>query len=349
MAESKLVARGQFTLVHLHDGKGMQMYLKCNQPTVQHYSLVTHRYSPDYTNTAVEIVPELYFSGSSDNQIAHIKNTAWTINGQPPIQFGGFAETALPFKLKINKNLTGANQLDIAFSCVVTDPDTKLEITQKASICITKQEIDSFTPMLLLTTPKGTLFKNELYDKLTAECRLMVGSSEIIDGVKHKWYEQQTDGYVPIEDSVFLNGQGTNTLNVVYSHIQKKISYKCEVLYKGSTYTEFVTFSKQSDPYIISIENKNGDKMHNGQGVIYCEAHLSRGGQPVSDELAETMFAFQWKKYKKHSGVQDTSWRNPTTRVIELTKEDIDTLSTFTCEVTAKNNVFPYVLPIILQ
>ena len=93
---------------------------------------------------------------------------------------------------------------------------------------------------------------------------------------------------------------------------------------------------------------KNGDKMKNGAGVIPCEAHLYRSDVQIPDEEAEKKFIFQWKKYSKLTGQEVTTWRNPAARAIELTKTDIDKLSTFMCEVKEKNNTFTYKLPLKL-
>ena len=343
----KPIGRGQYTIVHLHDGKCMQMNLLSNLPTIQHYSLINKNYSPDYTTTPIVITPELYFSGSKDNQISKVKNPVWTINGEAPIQYGGVVKPGPPYSLTINKNMVVTMQLNIVFSCIVTDPDTLLDVKISSDICYSKQDVDGYTPMMMLETPDGNLFKNEIFDSLTAVCKLMVGTKDISTNLKKVWYSTTKNGqYVELKDSFLVNGQGTNTLKVSREHVTSQSLFKCEIYYKDSIYTEFVTFSRQIDPYTLKIENKNGDKMKNGYGVIYCEAHVYRSGQMIPDDKAERMFKFKWRKYNKYTGVLDEDWRSPTTRTVELTSSDIDTLSTFMCELTLNTGTgLPYTLP----
>lgn len=344
-----LIGRGQFTLVKLHDGKHMQLILASNLPAIQFFSRQSFEFAPDYRETPIVITPELYFSGSEENVAQYISNPVYTINGKKPIEYGGVVSVESPYTLTINKNMAEVTQLDVAMTCTVTDPDTNLTIQLSAQICYTKQETDNLTPTTILEFPNGNFFKNEIHDFLEANCKLMVGTTDVSGLSQIKWYDiQPGDKYVEIVDNELISGQGTTTLLVHNSCVQDKRSFKCDITYNGVVFTEFATFFKQIDPYILKVENKNGDKMRNGEGVIYCEAHLYRSGVMVPDDEAESKFNFQWKKYNRLSGVNDPTWRNPTTRAIELTKEDIDTLSTFICEVTPKNNVFPYTLPLVL-
>ncbi len=344
----KLVGRGQYTIVKLHDGKSMQLNLLCSQPHIQYFSRLDHTFSPDYVTSPVVITPELLFSGNADNQISNVTSPAWTINGKAPIEYAGIVSSSSPYSLTINKNLVYSPQLKIDFSCMVKDPDTGLSVKISATTCLTKQETDSLTPTMILETPDGNFFKNEIFDKLTATCKLMLGSDELTLSIKRKWYCMVDNNYVELEDNSFVNGQGTNTLTVYSDYIKDQASFKCEIKYNDAIYTEFVTFFKQSDQYVLKIENKNGDKMKNGAGTIQCEAHLYRGDVLVPDEEVEKKFTFQWKKYSKLTGQEVTSWRNPAARAIELTSKDIDKLSTFMCEVKEKNNSFAYRLPLTL-
>lgn len=344
---AQLVGRGQYTLVHLHDGKHMQLYLSSNLHTVQHYSRLTHQFSPDFSVTPIKITPELYFSGSGDNQISLILQPKWKINGQDPIHYSGVVDVENPYTLTINENLLTNVQLDIVFCCVVADPDTGLKVQISSNICIAKQETDGFTPTMLLDTPDGCLFKNEQHNELTAVCKLMIGSRNLISELKCIWYIIGKDGTPTLlQDSLLVHGQGTDTLTVASDYISTQTSFKCVIKYKEAIYTEFVTFSKQIDPYFLKIENRNGDKMVNGRGVIICEAHIYRSGVMLDDAKAEDLFTFIWRKYNKHTGQEDLSWRGAFERSITLNKDDIDTLSTFTCEITPKSNLrFPYTLP----
>ena len=346
---AQLLGRGQITLAVLHSGKSMQLLLSCGTPATQFFSRRTKSYVPDYTVQHVVIFPELYFSGTADNQIANVSDMKWTINGGNPIEYGGSALSHAPYSMTINKNMVSSPQLDIRFQCTVTDPDTKLKSKMSADICFTKQETENFTPALRLETPDGILFKNENPKTLKAVCRLFMGSHEVKDRITYSWFELRGKEYVRLEDTAWICGQGTQELTVAFDYIKEKNTFKCEVKFEGTTYSEFVEFARQTDPYILKIENKTGDKMRNGQGVIECEAHLYRSGKMVPDELVDKLFDFKWKKFNKNTGREDTGWRKPVARKIQLNKNDVDRLSTFTCEVAGKSSLaFTYKLPFTL-
>ena len=348
MAE-KLVGRGQYTLVSLHDGKSMQVHLNSNLPSIQFFSRQKNAYAPNYTKDNLVISPELLFSGSEESQIGCIKNIVWTINDDLPIAYGGTVSQLAPYSLTISQNMESCNQLHVRFRAVVVDPDTSLEVGIASELCFTKQEEANSTPVLLLEYPNGGVFKNDIYKSLSASSKLMVGSQDISELAQYTWYKLQDKQYVIVEDNVGIFGQSTNTINVLLSHIQDKLHFKCVVKYKNATYTDYVTFSKQTDPFICKIENRNGDKMHNGVGEILCEAHIYQGGVQIPDEDAERLFTFNWVKYSKLSGAKDPAWSNLTGRKIALNKQDIDKLSTFVCEVNRSDQAFPYRLPFVLQ
>lgn len=342
-----LVGRGQFTLVKLHDGKSMQLHLQCNHPTVQIYSSQDHSFTPDYAKEPLTITPELFFSGSDTDQIGIVSNPKWTINDGKALEYAGSSSSSSPWTLTVSKNLATAAQLDVEFECDVKDPDTLLTVHIAAHVCIAKSETANPTPTMLLETPDGTFFKNEVFSELTATCKLMIGSESV--GTKYTWYAENKNGvFEEFEDTALLKGQGTDTLTVGIDYVEDEASFKCDVRYAGVTYSEYVTFSRQSDPYTLKIENKNGDKMKNGDGVIYCEAHVYRGDEMVDDTEAEEKFTFRWKRYNKYTGVEDKTWGKQT-RAIELTANDIDKLSTFMCELALKNDGFTYVLPMTLE
>lgn len=345
---SEIIARSQITVADLKDGKSAQLVLSGNYAYVQQYSLFTKLYSPDYTKKPFIVTPEVYFTGSKENCISRVTLPKWTINGKDIVEYGGVMQNQSPYSLTINNNLSTASQLIIEFSCNITDADTNKVLVLKNSICITKTTLEAQTPIAIIDTPNGNLFKNEIFSELSAICRLMVGAVRMDLRTTYKWSRLVNGQYQEFVDDAFLKGQDTNTLTVHADFVGREESFRCEVTYENNVYREYVSFLKRDDPYMMRVTSKNGDKMKNGEGVILCEAHVSRGDVDIPDSNAEKRFLFNWKKYNKLTGQQDTSWRNPTTRAIELTKDDIDSLSTFICEMKELNNSFIYKLPFTL-
>ena len=346
----KLVGRGQYTIVHMHDGKSMRVVLHSNMPYIQFFSRQHNTYTPNYIDTNIVITPELYFSGSEEDQIKCTKNITWSINGKKPSEFGGKVSRKFPHELTISKNMENSSQMKIDFSCTVIDPDTHLETKISSDLCFTKQQDAEITPMLIIDYPGGKIFKNDVYKTLSGVAKMIVGTHDMSELAEYTWYQLVEKRYIKVVDSLGIYGQGTNTITVAHDYITDNQHFKCVVSFQGVVYTEYVTFSKQTDSYIIKIENKNGDKMRNGEGVVSCEAHLYLGAEMIPDAKAETMFLFKWSKYNRLTGERNNEWRSPVGRKIELNKEDIDKLSTFMCEATHKNsNSFPYQIPFVLS
>ena len=80
---TKLVARGQITIVDLNDATALQVWLENNSADVQVYNSDKDTYTPDYTKTNVVITPKVYLSGSSTEQIGagHVSNIKYKIVG----------------------------------------------------------------------------------------------------------------------------------------------------------------------------------------------------------------------------------------------------------------------------
>lgn len=346
---SEIIARNQITIADLKDGKSAQLLLSGNFAYIQLYSLFSREFSPDFSITPLVITPEVYFTGSTQNYINRITVPQWTINGKKAIEYGGVISNTAPYALTINKNLSNVSQLIIEFSCNVTDADSNKALVLKNSICVTKSTLEAQTPVPVIETPYGQLFKNDNFETLSAICYLMVGSHRMDLRTTHTWSKLVDGQYETLTDDIFLKGQGTNTLTVHSDFVKKEESFRCEIVYENKSYFEYVTFFKRDDPYMMKVISRNGDKMRNGQGTILCEAHVFRGNSQLKDNEAEKKFLFLWKKYNKLTGLEDTSWRNPTSRTIELTKNDVDSLSTFICEMQVKNSSFTYKLPFTLE
>lgn len=345
---SKMVARGWYTLVEMYDGKSMQLTLSCNHPLVQQYDQSEMRYVPDYAADPLVIVPKLHITGKDGDQARYLTDIRWTINGGSVLDYGGVVQNSPTPILIVGNNIFNASSFNIKLVCNVVDPDNGVKTQASADLCVSKQDIGKEMPVMMMSTPNGYLFKNEKFDKLSAVAKLFSGAKDLTEETEITWFLIKQ---IPVEliDTEFVSGQGTNTLTVMRESVTDDVTYECRMKYKNSTYSEFATFSKQTDNYTVEIENKNGDKMTNGVGEIYCEAHIYRGKERLSDSEAEKKFNFCWKRYNKRTGELDANWRSPIARKLVLNKDDVNTLSTFICEVTAKNNAFPYTIPFVLN
>ena len=137
------IARGQITIVDLNDGKSINLFLSSNQPATQIFNKENSSYNPSYASSPYLVIsPEVYVSGSTDNQVAHLLGTpVWKINGSTDLSaFSATAETTSPYTLTIKKNLTSVTQLTIECTVTYVDPETTAQTVAKALFTVTKVE-----------------------------------------------------------------------------------------------------------------------------------------------------------------------------------------------------------------
>ena len=125
---TKLVARGQITIVDLNDATALQVWLENNSADVQVYNSDKDTYTPDYTKTNVVITPKVYLSGSSTEQIGagHVSNIKYKIVGIAAdgtygqlVDSTSFVINTTNGTLTIKKNLVEFQSLNITMTIVV--------------------------------------------------------------------------------------------------------------------------------------------------------------------------------------------------------------------------------------
>lgn len=343
------IARGQITIVDLNDAKSLHMYLSSNLALTQIYNIENKSYVPDYSvSPYLVITPELYVSGSTANVINSLKGApTWTINGSTTLtDYSATVASTSPWALTIKSNITTANQMKIECAGVFTDPDTQQDLTIKSVISFGKNTNAGQLCCAIAYAPNGTIFKNDQTSTLKAHCDLWRGSAIDSSYVSYQWYKLKTDGSwetLASSNSYGITNTTTNEITIPASAVMNFESFKCVITdtdsnsgTSGTSFSDIISFSDLSDPYVVDISSSTGDKLLNGVGSTVLTAGVWQNGNKFSDSAATTKFTFTWYKYNS-DGSEDTSWGTDTTNhtksgsVITVTAAEITNKATYVC------------------
>ena len=198
----------------------------------------------------------------------------------------------------------------------------------------------------VVTTPQGSVFRNDDIQTLRVHCDMWRGSEIDESNVEYMWYRKDADGtdtgWVQITDSntwgiqpsflssktpatptpatVSFANKNCNQIIVPASAVVNYDLFKCVCKDTDSTYTtynvtveDYVSLLDMTDPYMIEFETPAGTTLTVGMTSSTTKVWLWRNGEriPEKTDPSDTDFydtlTFTWTKYNK-LGVQDASW-----------------------------------------
>lgn len=341
------IARGQITIVDLNDGRSINLFLSSNRPATQIFNKENSSYNPTYTASPyLTISPEVYVSGSADNQVAQLAAPpTWRINGSTDLSsFGATAATTSPYALTIKQNLTATTQLTIECTVTYVDPETTAQTVAKAVYTITKVENTGQQIRAVIYAPNGSVFKNGLTSSLTAHCDMWRGSTIDDTKVTYSWYRLENGTWTKLisTNTYGITGCTTNEISIPADAVLNIDSFKCickDTDTASGTYnsevSDIITFADMTDPYQVEISAPSGTTLTSGMTSTTLTVNLWQNGGQLLDSFF-TGATCTWRKFNK-LGVQDTSWGTSgvkTGRSITVTRDEISVAATFTVEIS---------------
>ena len=132
------ISTGQITLIDLTDQRPVSFYLQANQPKIQVYDVNAseNAYSPDYSQSNLEIKPRLFFGNEEQTQQLTSQTLTYTINGMNARDIVGVSQSGST--LTIVKNIGSGT--DLPFNALtlkieatigekgITDPSTQVTV-----------------------------------------------------------------------------------------------------------------------------------------------------------------------------------------------------------------------------
>lgn len=355
-------AQGQFTIVDYNDALTLTGYIGSNLAKTQMFNPDNDTYTPDWTKTNLVLTPSLYLIGTTSDKITsdNVTSVQWfvgssntPITGSDGYALSGAKKHILTVKGNVMSGLPG-----IDYRCAVTykDPASGLSIPHTMTISFSRVVNGSGITDLLVTTPKGNVFKNKEVTSLTAKAELWRGSNVDTTNVSYTWAIQDPSvtatssngydaafgiGWRKISDVAGKHtGTATNTLTVFADAVDSYAVFKCMAIDAdtssstyNSTFTDVATFIDNSDPIQVMISSTGGNVFKNGQGATVLTASVYRAGEEID---AAGKGVYTWTKYNKEGKV-DTSWGtsgSKTGKTLSVSTADVDTKATFMVTVT---------------
>ena len=134
-----------------------------------------------------------------------------------------------------------------------------------------------------LYAPDGTVFVNQEGTK-TIQTQAYDGPNIISSGATYKWYKYASGSWTVI------SGQTGSSLVVSGSSVVGQASFKCEMTYGGTVYTDIITMIDKTDNYQLVVDSTAGDVFKNTIGETCLIAHLWQNGTET-DGLKSTTFS----------------------------------------------------------
>ncbi|MEG2239765.1 MAG: hypothetical protein RSB23_06345 [Alistipes sp.] len=340
-------ARGQITVTDLNDGKSINLFLGSNQPATQIFNKENSTYQPSYTAAPyLVIAPEIYVSGSTDNQTSRLKGIpVWKINGSTTLaDYGATAQTTAPYALTIKNNLTSLTSLSVECTVIYVDPDNTAETVAKALFTVTKVENTGQQIRAIAYTPNGSVFKNGIVASLTAHCDLWRGSTIDTSNVTYAWQKLIGGVWTAITsaNAAGVTGFTTDTITIPAGAVLNFDSFKCvckDTDSASGTYntsvSDLVTIADMTDPYMVEISAPAGTTLTSGMTSTLLTVNVWQNGALLSDSWF-TGATCTWRKFDK-TGKLDTTWGTSgvkTGRTLTVTKAEITVAATFTVDIS---------------
>ena len=350
-------AQGQFTIIDYNDALTLTGYIGSNHPKTQMNNPDNSSFTPDWSSTNLVLTPSLYVIGTTTDQITsdNVILVQWFQgSSSTPIATGGdyvlsgTKSHILTVKANIMAGLPGVD-----FKCQITyrDPSTGLELIHPLTISFSRVVNGSGIVDLLVTTPKGNVFKNNEVTSLTAKAELWRGSTVDTTNVTYKWAmmdasvtSSSSTGYDAdfgvgwrklTNTSNKYSGCTTNTLTLYAAAVDSYAVIKCCVkdtdsaspTYNSKFY-DVATFIDNADPIQVVVTSTGGDIFKNGVGTTVLTAVVYQAGAEIDASGTGT---YTWTKYDK-DGVIDTNWGtngSKTGKTLSVSTSDVDTKATF--------------------
>lgn len=175
-----------------------------------------------------------------------------------------------------------------------------------------------------LFAPNGTVFVNGA-GSLTIQTAAYVGSAPIASGATYAW-----EKYVGGKWEAIAEQTGA-TLTVAGSTVSGTASFRGKMTYGGKVYQDVITLTDKTDNYQAVIESTGGSIFKNTVGTSTLTCRLFQNGKEV--DTAGTAHTYQWTRRDKDGNALDASGAWKTGKSITVTGADVDSKTTFVCEV----------------
>ena len=247
----------QQTFIDLTDATQLEITIASNLPTVQikdnTQSPIT--YSPSWEDTNLVLKPTVFLN-SKDITSSVVDSITWQRQDGAASPVSLIAnETVVNGVLTVATNtLSQSSSGIITYICTAITKDGKTS-TEKISYSLitsgTTSTSDNASVTFQLYAPNGYILSNSM-ESLELNTSAYVGSTPIgLGEATYKWYAQSDTNWELIQDGT------ASSYVVTRSFVNQFKNFKCDMLYKGNTYTSTILVEDKGDIYnsVICISN----------------------------------------------------------------------------------------------
>lgn len=237
----------QQTFIDLTDTTQLELNLACNLPTVQikDNSKTPVEFSPSWETTNLVLTPTI-FTGS-ENITSSVQSIVWTRqdgSSTPVTLVSG--ESVSNGVLTVNTNtLSTSSSGVITYICTVQHANQTVVSKMSFSLITsgTTATSENASVTFQLYAPNGYVLSNNI-SSLTIQAAAYSGSTQIQFGeATYKWYAQNGSDWELVQDGT------ASSLVVTRDDVNQFKNYKCDMSYKGNTYTSTLMVEDKSDIY----------------------------------------------------------------------------------------------------
>lgn len=238
----------QQTFIDLTDATQLELNIACNLPTVQikDNSADPVTYSPSWETTNLVLTPTVFLN--SADITSSVNSITWTRQdgaATPVSLITGETVTNGILTVKTN-NLAISSSGIITYICNVTTKDGQTATNKMSFSLITSgatSTSDNASVTFQIYAPNGYILSNSI-ESLTLQTSAYVGSTQIqLGDATYNWYAQNDTEWELVQEGT------TSSYVVTRDSVNQFKNFKCDMLYKGNTYTSTILVEDKSDVY----------------------------------------------------------------------------------------------------
>jgi hypothetical protein len=362
----------QQTFIDLTDSTPLEMSIACNLPTVQikDNSAVPVTYSPSWETNNLVLTPSVFLNSAASVIFTKYVWTRQDGAAAPVPLIAGESVNSTTGVLTVRtNNLSTSSSGVITYICTATTKDNRTA-TEKISFSLitsgTTSTSDNASVTFQLYAPNGYILSNSI-ESLTLQTSAYVGSTQIQFGeATYNWYAQNDTEWELVQE-------GTSSSYVVTrDYVSQFKNFKCDMLYKGNTYTSTILVEDKSDIYnaIICVSSNINTITGQYYWIVYTLVYNQYGeldpllgpvsvSAPVNPALNDYWYSIDSDKQiimlKKYNGTEwvdsvDTQslsyyWSmvsgshddmpmGESSKVVLISSTDFTTSATFKCDIS---------------
>ena len=246
----------QQTFIDLTDATQLEITIASNLPTVQikDNSKDTVTYSPSWEETNLILTPTIFLNSKDITSV--VSSITWQRQdgAASPVNLITGESVANGVLTVTTNNLSLSSSGIITYICTATTQDGKTT-TAKVSYSLissgTTSTSDNASVTFQLYAPNGYILSNSI-ESLELNTSAYVGSVQIgLGEATYKWYAQNDSEWELIQEGT------ASSYVVTRSFVNQFKNFKCDMLYKGNTYTSTILVEDKGDTYnsVICISN----------------------------------------------------------------------------------------------